>query len=72
MLGFETLTLAPIDLRLVEPSLLTAEEIDWLDTYHARVRETLSPLLDPEDRAWLAGATRPLAGVEDPVSRAIP
>ena len=43
MMGFETITLAPIDLELVEPALLTEDERDWLNTYHARVRETLSP-----------------------------
>jgi Xaa-Pro aminopeptidase len=61
MLGFETLTLAPIDRALVEPSLMTDDEIDWLDRYHARVRETLTPLVDAETAAWLADATRPLA-----------
>jgi Xaa-Pro aminopeptidase len=61
MLGFETLTLAPIDLSLVEPALMTADEIAWLDAYHARVRQSLSPLLDGETAAWLAQATRPLA-----------
>jgi Xaa-Pro aminopeptidase len=60
MLGFETITLAPIDLRLVEPALLTPGETGWLDAYHARVRETLSPRLDEADRAWLAEATRPV------------
>ena len=60
MYGFETLTLAPIDLALVEPSLLGAEEIAWLDAYHARVRESLAPLLDAETAAWLEAATRPL------------
>ena len=39
MLGFETLTLAPIDRSLVEPSLLDDDEIAWLDAYHARVRD---------------------------------
>jgi Xaa-Pro aminopeptidase len=58
--AFETLTLAPIDLRLIEPALMTGEEIAWLDAYHARVAETLSPLLDAETRAWLEPATRPL------------
>jgi Xaa-Pro aminopeptidase len=57
---FETLTLAPIDRRLVIAELLTPEETAWLDRYHARVAETLAPLLDAETRAWLAGATRPL------------
>jgi Xaa-Pro aminopeptidase len=58
--AFETLTLAPIDRRLVQRSLLTAEETRWLDAYHARVAETLAPLLDDETKAWLASATRPL------------
>ncbi len=59
-LGFETLTLAPIDRALVEPALLTPAEIAWLDGYHARVRQSLTPLLDPATAAWLAAATRPL------------
>jgi len=57
---FETLTLAPIDVRLIEPRLLTAEEVVWLDAYHARVRATLAPLVDAETRGWLEGATQPL------------
>jgi Xaa-Pro aminopeptidase len=60
MLGFETLTLAPIDRALVEPSLMTDDEIGWLDGYHARVRETLTPLVDADTASWLAEATRPL------------
>jgi Xaa-Pro aminopeptidase len=62
MLGFETLTLAPIDRRLVVPDLLGAADAAWLDAYHARVRERLAPDLDGETRAWLEAATRPLAG----------
>jgi Xaa-Pro aminopeptidase len=58
--AFETLTLAPIDRRLVARALLTAEEILWLDGYHARVAETLGPLVDDKTRGWLAEATRPL------------
>ncbi len=58
MMSFETITLAPIDVELVEPKLLTAEERDWLNAYHARVRETLSPLVDGETRSWLERATR--------------
>ncbi len=58
MLEFETITLAPIDLALVEPSMLTADERDWLNAYHARVRETVGPLVDGETRAWLEAATR--------------
>jgi Xaa-Pro aminopeptidase len=60
MLGFETLTLAPIDRTLVETSLMAPEEIAWLDAYHDRVRTTLSPRVDDRTRAWLNGATRPL------------
>ncbi|MAU59902.1 aminopeptidase P family protein [Parvibaculum sp.] len=58
MMGFETLTLAPIDLALVERRLLTDEEADWLNAYHARVRAALSPGLDAETKAWLEEATR--------------
>jgi Xaa-Pro aminopeptidase len=61
--AFETLSLAPIDRRPIEPKLLGADEIEWLDAYHARVFETLSPLLDAQTNAWLASATRPLGSV---------
>jgi Xaa-Pro aminopeptidase len=57
---FETLTLAPIDRRLILPSLMTQEEIAWLDTYHARVRTTISPLVDDQTKMWLEEMTRPL------------
>jgi Xaa-Pro aminopeptidase len=60
MLGFETLTLAPIDRRLVDPALMSADEIAWLDAYHARVRETVGPLVDGDARAWLDAATAPI------------
>jgi Xaa-Pro aminopeptidase len=60
--GFETLTLAPIDRRLIVAAMLTLEEAAWLDAYHARVFETLAPLLDTETHAWLAAASRPLRG----------
>ncbi|NBN63389.1 aminopeptidase P family protein [Pannonibacter tanglangensis] len=60
MLGFETLTLAPIDRRLVEPALLTAEERDWLNRYHARVNEEVGPHLDARTRIWLEAATKPV------------
>ena len=61
LLGFETLTLAPIDLALVEPDLLDAHETAWLDAYHARLRKELGPLLDQATRAWLDRATRKLS-----------
>jgi Xaa-Pro aminopeptidase len=59
--AFETLTLAPIDRRLVAAELLTPDETRWLDDYHARVATTLAPLVDTETRNWLDGATRALA-----------
>jgi Xaa-Pro aminopeptidase len=58
--AFETLTLAPIDRRLIEPGLLNADETAWLDAYHARVAETLTPLVAADTRPWLEAATRPL------------
>ncbi|MCJ2057912.1 aminopeptidase P family protein [Methylobacterium sp. J-048] len=61
MLGFETLTLAPYDRRLIRPDLLAPEERAWIDAYHARVRSTLAPLVDAEARVWLDRATAPLA-----------
>ena len=60
MLCFETLTLAPIDRRLIEPSLLDDDELAWLDAYHARVRTVLTPIVDGDTAVWLAAATRPL------------
>ena len=59
-LALETLTLAPIDLNLVEPSLLAADEIDWFNAYHARVRESHIDDVDKETAVWLEHATRPL------------
>jgi Xaa-Pro aminopeptidase len=61
MFGFETITLAPIDARLIDRRLLGAEEIAWFDAYHARVRKALGPLVDAATRKWLREATRPLA-----------
>jgi Xaa-Pro aminopeptidase len=60
MLGFETLTLAPIDIRLVDPALLDADERAWLDGYHARVRAELEPLVEAATRDWLVRACAPL------------
>jgi len=58
--GFETLTLAPIDRRLVDTALLSQAERDWLNAYHARVRAELTPDLDDDTAAWLEQATAPL------------
>ena len=59
-LEFETLTLVPIDRRLIAPDLLSDAELGWLDAYHARVRDAIAPELGAEDGAWLEAATRPL------------
>jgi Xaa-Pro aminopeptidase len=56
--AFETLTLAPIDRRLIEPKMLTVKERTWLDSYHERVRDTLSPLIEGDTTRWLEKATR--------------
>lgn len=61
MLGFRALTLAPFDRRLVAPELMSDDEIAWLDSYHHRVRDTLTPMLEDDVAAWLEQATRPLA-----------
>lgn len=58
MYGFESITLAPFDLNCVEPKLMNAEEIAWLNAYHAHVRKTLSPLVDAKTRKWLREATQ--------------
>ena len=58
MMGFETITLAPLDLALVDVSLLNESERGWLNAYHARVRETVGPLVDEDVKAWLTKATR--------------
>ena len=62
LLGFETLTRAPLDRHLVAPELMSADEIAWLDAYHAWVRAELSPLVDSDTAAWLDAATQPLGG----------
>ena len=61
-LGFEVLTLCPFDRRSIDPALYSKEEIAWIDAYHQRVEESLSPLLDEEEKAWLHDKTRPIAG----------
>jgi len=58
--GFETLTLAPIDRAAIDPTLLETGEIEWLDSYHARVHAELLPLVDGVTAAWLAQVTQPL------------
>lgn len=60
MLGFETLTLAPIDRRLIVVEMLTEAERAWLNRYHAKVLAEIGPRVDADVRAWLEAATAPL------------
>ena len=59
-LCFETLTLCPIDTRCIDRDLMRPDEIDWLDDYHATVRQRLSPLVSGAARDWLIARTEPL------------
>ena len=59
-LAFETLTLCPIDTRCIERSLMRADEIAWLDDYHAEVRRRLAPRVSGDALAWLEARTQPL------------
>ncbi len=59
-LRFETLTLAPFDRRLLDTTMMTTAEVDWLDAYHARVLRVVGPKLAPADRDWLSAACAPL------------
>ena len=60
MMGFETLTLAPVDRRLIVRDILSPAEISWLNAYHGHVMQKVGPEVDPEPRAWLQAATAPL------------
>jgi Xaa-Pro aminopeptidase len=58
MLGFETLTFAPIDMRLIDLEILTKNEVSWLNTYHAQVLEKIGPQLENLDLTWLKNSTK--------------
>ena len=62
-LGFEQLTHVPIQASMLKASLLTTAEVQWIDAYHARVWERVSPRMESDSpgAAWLRKATRPLA-----------
>ena len=60
MLEFETITLAPIEINLIDRTLLTGEEVAWLNAYHATVRERLSPRVSGDALAWLDARTQPI------------
>ncbi|MFK5981139.1 MAG: aminopeptidase P family protein [Rhizobiaceae bacterium] len=61
MRGFETLSMAPIDLRLIDPSIMNDYEIHWLNTYHNWVNSMLAEYLDKDEHQWLDHATRPVS-----------
>ncbi len=63
-LQMDSLTLCPIDLAPVNQDMLTDEEVEWLDSYHAKVFEKLSPYLDKEENEWLENATKPIKRTE--------
>lgn len=60
MLGFETLTLAPIARELIVKKMLSKDELDWINGYHAKVWDKIGPLVDGEAKTWLEAATKPL------------
>lgn len=60
MLGFDTLTLVPFDRRLIDPTLLVADELAWLDAYHRRVASEIGPELGSDAARWLAEACAPI------------
>jgi Xaa-Pro aminopeptidase len=60
MMEFEELTLVPLERKLIDSQLLSAEELSWLNAYHARVREVISPLVPEDTREWLARETAPV------------
>ena len=59
--AFETLTLAPIDRRLINLNMLSGDELDWVNDYHASVRHAVRPHVDEATKVWLDEATVPLS-----------
>jgi Xaa-Pro aminopeptidase len=60
MLGFETLTYVPIEKKLIDVAMLSDQELDWLNDYHAKVLALIGPQLSGEDKAWLERQCAPL------------
>ncbi len=65
MLGFETLTFSPIDRKLIDPELMTRDELQWLNDYHAQVYAMYADDLDDDHREWLQNATAPIKKKSD-------
>ncbi len=68
MLGFETLTLAPLDQRLIDPMMLTDQELHWLNAYHGNVLRQISPLVDDDVSQWLVRACEPMMRILPPAA----
>lgn len=58
--AFETITLCPFDRALFDTSIMSAAEIEWVNNYHRTVYDRLAPLMEADEREWLAAATAPL------------
>lgn len=56
-MNFETVTLVPYEREAILPQMLTERELEWLNEYHKKVYETIGPMLDEEERAWLKEVT---------------
>ncbi len=67
LLGFETLTMAPFDNRMLKPEWLTGPELHWLNVYHSNVWSALSPSLEGVERDWLERATSPVQRATSPI-----
>jgi Xaa-Pro aminopeptidase len=59
---FETVTMCPIDRKLINPGLLSAPQLEWLNDYHAKVYASLAPLLEEHVSSWLEQQTQPIEG----------
>ncbi len=59
-MNFETMAVCPIDIRLIVPSMMRSDEIQWLNDYHQSVREKLTPYLDADEASWLEKMTQPI------------
>jgi Xaa-Pro aminopeptidase len=68
MMGFDTITLAPLDQRLIDPTMLTDDELHWLNAYHGWVRRELEPLVNEDIANWLRKATQPMIRILPPAS----
>ena len=58
MLSFDTISFAPFDHSLIDPNLLSEQEIYWVNSYHETTRKKLAPLLTKNDLEWLEASTR--------------